>query len=537
MERCNIRKYLKSMFKSCASFTVISNIILFIASLFKARNISDVVVSATEGKVERVILLSAELIAVLLAAYILNTLVSIIKQNKFELSQHECKCKVQKRLLENKLSDISKMQASNTLENFTDDLSHGISLYSDLMPGVICSGLQIVLYGIFLGAISPIVLGILTATALIQVLPPIIVKKYMEKNYAETRDVEAEVTDEMIQAYNGLKEIKRYNAVGKIMNRFSELHKKVYKIDRKNQLLLQTETAMDNLVNNALTYGTYAVLGLLAAFDIVTIEEALQAIILSAPFYASFNQVFQQIPNIRIAKIATERLAGCFILNGQTQNQSINGNLIRFNSLSYGYNESEQPLFSELNCSFPIDEISVIVGKNGSGKSTLMKLVAGWTAADDGGISFCGADPNNWNEDEREKYVFYLPQIDPGLHICAGTLFCAFSDKQKEKCFQNAALFGLSEEQLNTRISDLSGGESKKIFLSAAFSTDKDVFLLLDEPTNSLDEKGIDTFISLLRCRQGALVITHDKRIRNLAFPVFKLSEKGVTLLDEKDVW
>lgn len=165
-----------------------------------------------------------------------------------------------------------------------------------------------------------------------------------------------------------------------------------------------------------------------------------------------------------------------------------------------------------------------------------MKFLIGWFSTEKGKISFCGMNPDLWSDEEREKFVFYLPQNDPGFHISAETLFCTFSPSRKEKCFQNANLFGLTEALLHTSIADLSGGERKKIFLSVAFSTDEDVFLLLDEPTNSLDKEGIDILISLLSHRRGALLITHNLRIQALPYPTYKVSEKGVTLLDEKDL-
>ena len=70
---------------------------------------------------------------------------------------------------------------------------------------------------------------------------------------------------------------------------------------------------------------------------------------------------------------------------------------------------------------------------------------------------------------------------------------------------------GLQEEILSeTQISELSGGERKKVYLALGFGVNPK-FMLLDEPTNSLDEKGKLVLKQLLKKYSGgAMIITHE---------------------------
>ena len=89
--------------------------------------------------------------------------------------------------------------------------------------------------------------------------------------------------------------------------------------------------------------------------------------------------------------------------------------------------------------------------------------------------------------------------------------------------------FNLTDKQINeTKISDLSGGERKKVFLALAFAINPKI-LLLDEPTNSLDEAGKMTLVSLLQRRDnGTLIITHDQLFDSIADCFYRISNGGI---------
>ena len=75
------------------------------------------------------------------------------------------------------------------------------------------------------------------------------------------------------------------------------------------------------------------------------------------------------------------------------------------------------------------------------------------------------------------------------------------------------------------KISQLSQGERKKVFLALAFALEPRL-LLLDEPTNHLDGAGKAVLLELLKERQGgAIIITHDELFDGLESCRYRLRQ------------
>lgn len=172
-----------------------------------------------------------------------------------------------------------------------------------------------------------------------------------------------------------------------------------------------------------------------------------------------------------------------------------------------------------------------LVGRNGSGKSTFLKILAGELKPDSGDVT-----------GRRDLLTGYLSQdftLDPDLtveqNIRAGAQHVLDAIKEFESL---PALSNRHEKiehyiqlhdgwNLDTRIatamsklgcppgdnsiSNLSGGEKRRVALCRALISQPDL-LILDEPTNHLDAESIEWLGEFLKSYPGAMVlVTHDR--------------------------
>jgi ATP-binding cassette subfamily C protein len=152
--------------------------------------------------------------------------------------------------------------------------------------------------------------------------------------------------------------------------------------------------------------------------------------------------------------------------------------------------------------SLPVEagEAICFVGPSGAGKSTLAKLAAGALKPTRGVVRLDGSDFENWDPDERGRYIGYLPQ---DLELLPGTIAqnIARFDRTatSEEILAAAELSGVADfvkklpGGFDTRVGPggmpLSGGQRQRIALArAVFRSPR--LVVLDEPNSHLDVEG-----------------------------------------------
>jgi ATPase subunit of ABC transporter with duplicated ATPase domains len=149
-----------------------------------------------------------------------------------------------------------------------------------------------------------------------------------------------------------------------------------------------------------------------------------------------------------------------------------------------------------------------IVGRNGDGKSTLLRMLAGRLEPDSGrvtrrgGITLAMLDQADDLDDELTVHQTIIGDLDE--HVWAG-------DPKVRDVIAGLA----SDIPWESKISDLSGGQRRRVALAALLIGDHDV-IFLDEPTNHLDVEGIAWLAQHLKQRWsansgGLVVVTHDR--------------------------
>jgi ABC transport system ATP-binding/permease protein len=144
-----------------------------------------------------------------------------------------------------------------------------------------------------------------------------------------------------------------------------------------------------------------------------------------------------------------------------------------------------------------------IVGSNGAGKSTLLALLGGLDEPDTGRVAR-----------STGLRVGYLPQSDQLSGVVGQIAFGdrygggAWEREPRARSVASELLFGIG---LESDVSRLSGGERRRVALTALLAAERDI-LLLDEPTNHLDIDAIDWLGRHLRDRGCAVVVvSHDR--------------------------
>lgn len=498
--------------------------------IITAKLMADTVSFATSGDVSNVIVTAVYLLAVLVGLRIFTIVTSIAYEKSASQSLHQCKMILYEKLLSSPLHVLYSYGHGETIEKLNDDFETvtgiNLSLYPNFGTGIVTAGV----YFIFLAIQSPMIALSLLCISLLQIIPPVIVKKYMKKNYERTREIEAKLTDYIVAGYQGLATIKLYNLKGWHLDRLKNLHKEYTKIGNASEITGASEAAMDSLLDNILKYGTYGIIGAMILWQLADMNTGVEAIALSGSFFAAVKTIFDSIPQFTVARTADKRIGQWFEFDYPREKFN-DEYYIALNDVACSYDQKSVLTHASANISF--DRITVIKGANGIGKSTLFKLMVGLVKCESGSVSIAGADPLRLSDLELNSNVFYLPQNDISFSLSAEELFYMMCGNSKnalmDRCIQNAARFGLTNKILrDSLISELSGGERKKVFLSAAFALDKPI-LLLDEPTNSLDAHGKKILYEMLRERKsGAVIITHDADLQGIADDVYSIREGGI---------
>jgi len=154
----------------------------------------------------------------------------------------------------------------------------------------------------------------------------------------------------------------------------------------------------------------------------------------------------------------------------------------------------------------PGDRIG-IVGGNGAGKSTLLRVLAGVQSLAGGEVRVGSTVRTAFLSQELTE----LPESARVLEAVEQVARRVNLGGRELSAAQLADVFGFTERRLWTPVSDLSGGERRRLQMLRLLAAEPNV-LLLDEPTNDLDTDTLASLEDLLDTWPGTMVIaSHDR--------------------------
>jgi len=154
----------------------------------------------------------------------------------------------------------------------------------------------------------------------------------------------------------------------------------------------------------------------------------------------------------------------------------------------------------------PGDRIAVL-GANGAGKTTLLRLLA-QRLAPTGGTFRVGATVRTaFLSQELAELPGHLRLLEAVEEVAKRV---KLGDRELSAA-QLAEVFGFTDRRVWTPVSDLSGGERRRLQMLRLLAGEPNV-LLLDEPTNDLDTDTLASLEDLLDSWPGTLVVaSHDR--------------------------
>ena len=202
---------------------------------------------------------------------------------------------------------------------------------------------------------------------------------------------------------------------------------------------------------------------------------------------------------------------------------------LQIENISKSFGELE--LFSDI--SFVVEERQRIglVARNGKGKSTLLKIVAGEEPLDSGKITLRNGVRVGYLEQEpefasditvieaclqRSGKADVIARYEKALETGSDDLQHLMEEMERLDAwdYENRVKQVLSKLKINDfsqPVSELSGGQKKRVALAAVLIEQPDL-MILDEPTNHLDIEMVEWLEEYLSRMTGSLLmVTHDR--------------------------
>lgn len=197
--------------------------------------------------------------------------------------------------------------------------------------------------------------------------------------------------------------------------------------------------------------------------------------------------------------------------------------VIELEDVSFSYPGSKRKILNQVTWRLNPGGRVGVIGVNGAGKSTLLGIMSGELTPSAGKVKRGKTVQLATLEQTPE-----IPGMNPDLRVVEAISQIKERIQWGEQEITAAKLvekLGFSKERAWTRVSDLSGGEMRRLQIASQLLAEPNV-LILDEPTNDLDTDTLAQLEDLLNSFPGTLVVvSHDRYLLQ------RLTDSQVALL------
>lgn len=192
--------------------------------------------------------------------------------------------------------------------------------------------------------------------------------------------------------------------------------------------------------------------------------------------------------------------------------------MIKLSNISKSF--GEKTVLDKFSLNIDENEFVTIVGKSGSGKTTLLNIIGLLEKPDEGQVEICSQ--KNFNNKKiqflrRYKigYIFQNYALLENETVKSNLMLATkYTENFNEKTLNNYLKeVELSENILNKKVYQLSGGEQQRVALLRTLIKPCDI-ILADEPTGNLDIENKEIIIKIfLKMKKTIVCVTHDEQM------------------------
>lgn len=192
------------------------------------------------------------------------------------------------------------------------------------------------------------------------------------------------------------------------------------------------------------------------------------------------------------------------------------------------------------------EDVISIEGQSGSGKTTILRLLNNLDDPKSGEILFKEEEITSIAPRELRKRVVMLPQ-NPVMfdgtvrdNLLIGLRFSGEAEVSDETLQEMLKAMSL-EKELETKASDLSGGEKQRLAIGRILLLQKAEVYLLDEPSSDLDDHTTDQVLTNFfeRAKENSkqtIMVTHDQEVsKRFSDQVINMDQYSQSIHQEGD--
>lgn len=375
------------------------------------------------------------------------------------------------------------------------------------------------------------------------------VKPGLRKAGLSRQKNEALMNKWLLQAINGIKEMKVMQKEAFFQNRYDRSGSQFIRAERKNTVLGQTPRLLIEMVS-VCSMLVWIAIQIYRGQEIETLVTSLGAFAMAAVklmpsvnrIVAALNAIAYQEPEldkmlVNLKEIEKENVSNTIqtnksrkaldknkenALEGEKKNISLKRE-IALKSVTYSYPNSEQMVLKDADMIIPAGKSVGIVGTSGAGKTTAVDIMLGLLAPQKGKVLADGVDVQE-NYSGWLSHIGYIPQsifmLDDSIraNVAFGLEEGKIDDEQVWNALKEAQMAEFVKslpEGIKTQIGErgvrLSGGQRQRIGIARALYPNPEL-LLFDEATSALDnetEAAIMESINSLHGRKTMVIIAH----------------------------